>query len=58
MSDIIDPKKNPEQAAQQLLIELIRAQKTGMISGVAVKSTADSITHSHKVFLEYFKKLP
>uniref|UniRef100_A0A3B0MIQ8 Uncharacterized protein n=1 Tax=Arsenophonus endosymbiont of Trialeurodes vaporariorum TaxID=235567 RepID=A0A3B0MIQ8_9GAMM len=27
MSDVIDPKKNPEQAAQQLVIEMIRAKK-------------------------------
>lgn len=32
MSDIVDPKRNPEMAALQVVIELIRAQRIGMQS--------------------------
>lgn len=32
MSDIVDPKRNPEMAALQVVIELIRSQRIGMQS--------------------------
>ena len=58
MSDVvIDPKENPELAAQQLVIELIKAEKTAMINGAASRSTVESIIFAHQSFTNYFKKL-
>ncbi|ENZ3997805.1 TPA: hypothetical protein SMM91_003348 [Proteus mirabilis] len=51
MSDVvIDPKENPELAAQQLVIELIKAEKTAMINGAASRSTVESIIFAHQSF--------
>ncbi|MEY0256525.1 hypothetical protein AB7X32_22585 [Morganella morganii] len=58
MSDeIIDPKENPELAAQQLVIELIRAEKTHQIAAAATKSTVESVIYAHQAFSAYFNKL-
>lgn len=58
MTDVvIDPKEYPELAAQQLVIELIRAEKTAMINGVAAKSTVEAILFAHQSFTNHFKKL-
>ncbi|MFS1539536.1 MAG: hypothetical protein ACL7BU_13570 [Candidatus Phlomobacter fragariae] len=56
MTDVIDPKKNPEQAAQQLVIELIRAEKTGPLMGDAAKFTSEAVLDAYKYFSNYFIK--
>lgn len=51
MTDIVSPKNHPEQAAFQLVIELIRAQKLPMHS--------DNVTNALKMYdeaLEHFKE--
>ncbi|MDE1479343.1 hypothetical protein KKJ01_14160 [Xenorhabdus bovienii] len=57
MSDVIDPKKNPEQAAQQVLIELIRAEKTGGIHGVGIKTNTEALLYAYTAIYNHFKKL-
>ncbi|EJD6498542.1 hypothetical protein M0L11_RS05595 [Providencia rettgeri] len=57
MSVIIDPKENPELAAQQLVIELIRAEKTASINGASTKPTVEAVLYAHQSFSNYFKKL-
>lgn len=54
MSDITDPKSNPEQAALQLVVELIRAGKTGPISGVG--TGVSDVKKAYSAFLEHLKK--
>ncbi|MCT8344213.1 MULTISPECIES: hypothetical protein [Photorhabdus] len=57
MSDVIDPKKNPEQAAQQVLIELIRAGKTGGMHGAGTKSSTEALLYAYTSIYNHFKKL-
>lgn len=58
MSDeVIDPKENPELAAQQLVIELIRAGKTMNIAGLHTKPTVEAILYTHQALCSHFKKL-
>ena len=54
MSDTVDPKTNPEQAALQLVVELIRAGKTGPISGLA--PGINDVKKAYSAFLEHLKK--
>lgn len=54
MSDTVDPKINPEQAALQLVIEFIRAGKTGPISGVGTGVL--DVKKAYSAFLEHLKK--
>ncbi|PHM59148.1 hypothetical protein Xsto_04059 [Xenorhabdus stockiae] len=56
MSDVIDPKKNPEQAAQQVLIELIRADKVGGVHGVGVKNNTEALLYVYSTVYNHFKK--
>ncbi len=48
MSDVYDPKKYPELAAQQVLIEFIRAGKVGAGSSGNDASKAISVFESLK----------
>ncbi|MFS4412516.1 hypothetical protein [Providencia sp. T47] len=57
MSDVIDPKKNPEQAAQQLLIEMIRAGKTGPAFGAGIQNNENALIHTFTALSNHFKKL-
>ncbi|EPN6881846.1 TPA: hypothetical protein RG718_000419 [Providencia rettgeri] len=47
MSDVIDPKRYPEQAALQVVIEMIRAERIGMQSdgSRAIKIFDDMSAH-------------
>lgn len=57
MSEIIDPKKNPEQAAQQLLVEMIRAGKTGPAFGAGLQNNGKALIYTFTALKEHFKKL-
>jgi hypothetical protein len=52
MSDIADPSTNAEQAAMQLVVELIRAERVPMHH-----SNVDGVLSIYDQALNHFKKL-
>ncbi|WP_156730752.1 hypothetical protein [Morganella psychrotolerans] len=57
MSDVVDPKINPEQAAQQVIIEIIRAGKSGGFFGAGTKPSTDALLTIFQSIVNHYKKL-
>ncbi|MCW2253992.1 hypothetical protein M2263_000083 [Providencia alcalifaciens] len=57
MNEVIDPKANPELAAQQIIIELIRAKSVGEMSGATSHKNVDTLLSIHSKIVTHYKNM-
>ncbi len=57
MNEIIDPKNNPELAAQQVIIELIRVNNFGEVNASGLHRNVDVLLSIHTKLVSHYKNM-